>query len=221
MLLRACFIILLISLVSDAILHAAMGLGTASLHRRALIAANAEIVRAATALQQSIASRSVLPAPMPTCVASDTNGCELVATTHITLANASSTNPTPLPCPHQDCTAYAQGNDLVAEGRVTSTIGTTIAATDGTVLARRDALVAFRTLAVPPYVALVGSLDATLGAVTPNGVGDDGGAPPTSANAGTLVNVLDRNSSTGTLTPANVWVPHTQNAAPATAAWDP
>lgn len=221
MLLRSWFLILLIVLLCDAVIHAAMALGAAAVHRRALIAASTEMTRGATTLQQSIALHSAIPAPSPTCVASGANGCSLVAITQILLANPPSPVPSPLPCPKQDCTAFAQGNDVVAEGRINATISTTITATDGTVLARRSALVTFRTLSVPPYAALVGSLDATVGEIATNGAGDDGGAVPQGPALGTLIDVLDRNASTGALTPANVWLAHTQNAASVMPAWEP
>ena len=218
---RTCFLILLIACVADTIIHSTMALGSAALHRRALSAARVEIARDTASLQQSLVLRNPIPQPLPTCVASDAGGCTLSATTQIALLQAPTPSAAQSACPQSDCTAYAQGNDLVAEGRIGAIISATIATSDGAIIARRAARVTFRTLSVPPYAALVGSVDETLDAISPNGAGDDGGSAPSGGGPGTLIDVLDRNASSGALTPANVWLPHTQSATRATPLWEP
>ena len=227
MLLRAMFLLALISLLGETIVHGAGALAQSSLRFRALSAARTEIAAAISNEQASIAQaiasktdpRSVpLPSPEPTCVFSDGANCSIQAQAQLSLASAEP-SATPSACPEASCTIYLQGNDNVAEGRLAVNVFANVTASDGTVLASRSATVTFRTFNTAPYATLAGSLDATLDDIARGENGDDGGATNGSA---TLVNVeyLNASDPSATPIPGNVWRPQDQHPAAAANQWD-
>jgi hypothetical protein len=107
-----------------------------------------------------------------------------------------------------------QGNSAVSEARATFLISTVVNSASGATLARRSGTVAFRTFATPPYAAIVGGADATIGALLDGGAADDGGAPTS------LITVEYDPSDGGTNTAGNVWQPVIENPASAAPAWE-
>lgn len=225
MLLRTMFLLALIALLAETIVHGASALAQSALHFRALGAARMQFETAVAMEERAIAGAlaaggdplaAPLPSATPGCVLTEGSVCRLLAQSRYALA-AAVPGATPGACPQTACTVYLQGNDRVAEGRVAVQISTQITAPNGAILASRSAIVKFRTFHSPPYVTLAGSLDATLDGMA--GSGDDGGA---SGAAATLVNVEYVNAANPRATPvaANVWRPRVQAPAAAANAWD-
>ncbi len=227
MLLRAFFLLFLITLLSETLVHGAAALARSALHHRALDAARIELAAAISSERDTIAKAvqqgqtpQALPSAStaPMCVSSGSNGCELYAQAQIAVASASPAASPPA-CANTNCTIYLQANDSVAEGRATVNFHVSVVAANGAPLASRDATVLYRTFDTPPYATPAGSLDATLGDAVPAGAGDDGGA---TGNAATLVNVeyLNASNPSSTPIPGNVWRPRTENPPAAGNAWD-
>ena len=227
MLLRTIFLLALISLLSETVVHGAGALAQTALRFRASAAARTQIVSAVSVAENAIA-RAVasnedphsmpVPSPVPTCVASDSTGCRLSAQAQIAIPSVAP-QATPGTCPATNCTVYLQANDTIAEGRIPVNVSATVNAADGTVLATRNATVLFRTFSAAPYVALAGSLDATLDDIARQQNGDDGGA---TNGATTLVNVeyLNAEDPSATPVPGNVWRSQNEHPAAAANAWD-
>lgn len=221
MLLRTIFMLALIAIAGEAIVHAAGALARAALHQRALDAARTALAAAVSQAQATIAlaveanpgtAGVPLPAPTATCAYADANGCQLnVQTVFATPTPAAA--PAPSACPQTDCVVMLQGNTAVAEGRVTWLITTTVTASAGAQLATRSGIAAFRTYGVPPYASLAGGVDASIDALMTGGVADDAGSPAS------LITVQYAPSGGGTGRSGNVWQPVTQTSAMTAPAW--
>ncbi|HEV7179793.1 MAG TPA: hypothetical protein VGN11_07975 [Candidatus Baltobacteraceae bacterium] len=229
MLLRTMFLLALVALLSETVVHGAAAVAAAALRHRAVTAAQIQFGTAVAAAQGALSSalaagHDAQSAPMPAatraCVLLRSSTCMLVAQSAISVLppapNASST------CPNTNCTIYAQANDAVNEGRVTVSIATRVTSPTGTLLASRNAQVSFRTFDAPPYATLAGSVDSTLATIAASRTGDDGGTAATASNPGTLVNIeyVDAAAPSATPVPGNVWRPQMQNPAAAAGSWD-
>ena len=222
MLLRTIFMLALVAIAGEAIVHAPGALARAALHQRALDAARTALAAGvgeaqatiALALQANPGAAAVpLPMPLATCAYSDANGCELrVQTVFATPTPAAA--PSPASCPQTDCVVMLQGNSAVAEARITWRITATVSAPAGAQLATRSAVAAFRTYGAPPYASLAGGVDASIDALMTGGVADDAGSPSS------LITVQYAPSGGGAGTSGNVWDALTQTSATAAPAWE-
>ena len=88
MLLRAMFLLALLAVLGETIVHGAASLAQAALRARALDAARTAFVSGVHAAQTSIA-QGVVPAPIATCAFADANGCEIDVQTTIATATPS------------------------------------------------------------------------------------------------------------------------------------
>ncbi len=225
MLLRALFLIALIAILSETVLHAAASLAEATLHHRAIAAVQAQM-QTATALEQATIANAVAsggdphvvpPSPATSCVLQAQAGCAISAHSLFALVTP---GPSQSPaCEDTDCTSYVQENDAVTERRVSVRISTSASGPSGAQLASRDTTLMFRVFDTPPYATLSGSLDATLDDLATAGIGDNGGL---AAGTGTLVNVeyVDASNPSATPIPGNVWRPQMASSAAASSPWD-
>jgi hypothetical protein len=207
------FLLALLAVLGETIVHGAASLAQAALRQRALDAARIAFVNGVRAAQVSVPSGAA-PAPIATCAFADANGCEINVQTTIATATPSTASASSA-CPGTPCTVVLQGNSAVGEARASFTITSVVSAASGATLATRGAIVSFRTFATPPYAAIVGGTDATLGALLDGGTPDDAGAP------NTLIAVEYRQSGGGGTTPGNVWQPTVENPALTVPAWEP
>ena len=224
------FFVAMVGMLGETIVHGASALANAMLRHRAAAIADAQFARAVESAQGAIAgavsagsdaSKATMPSPRPTCVLATDSACAME--TASTLAVATPAPRMPGGCPQTDCTAYLQNNAVVREGRIAVDIATSVSASSGAVLANRQERVSFRTFAAPPYATLAGTLDRTVDAIAPGGVGDDGGAPGSAnGNDSTLVRVEYVNAAhpTAAPIPGNVWRADLQNPGNAPAPWD-
>jgi len=222
MLLRTMFLLALLAVLGETIVHGAASLAQAALRQRALDAARLAFVsgvRAAqTSVAQSIAANPqttsfAVPAPIATCIYAGANGCEINVQTTVALQSAAPA-PSPSTCPGTACTIVLQSNSAVSEARASYGIASIVSAASGTTLASRSGIVAFRTFATPPYASIVGGTDATLDALINGGAGDDAGA------SSTLITVEYDPSGGGSSSAGNVWQPSIESPASAAPAWD-
>lgn len=205
--LRALFVCFAIAVLSESILQAAGALAVAALARQGIAATASAFGDGAQRAQGAIAAAiaqgetppAAVPSPAPTCVLSSGSACALIATESIVLAT-----PSAAPCPSVGCAGYEQENDVVGEGRVVATIEALVSNAQGTPVAARSGTLVFRTLRVAPYAVFTGALDATLDD-DEGGAGDLGGLVPAGSSAGTLIDVVYQNASSGAVMPANVW----------------
>jgi hypothetical protein len=229
-LLRTLFLLFLFAALGETLVHGAHALAQVTLRREAAVAVHTALLRgvaeARTAIAGAIAAGAdpravspVAPAPAATCTLGSSNGCALQTTVKVSFALAPAA--TASPCASGWCTVYRQGNDEVDEGRIEAAISAESAAAGGQILASRAERIAFRTWRVAPYAALVGDLDSSVEALAPAGQGDDGGAPPSGAAPGTLIDVTYENRNTGASMPANVWQPDVQRPAAVPPPWSP
>jgi hypothetical protein len=220
-LLRVLFLAFAVALLGETLLHAAAALAIAAFHRQGTMAAQATFANAAQLAQSAIANAlasgatppATMPSPAPTCATSDGNACLMMSS--VTLTSAT---PAPSPCPSAGCDAYLQGNDAIGEGRIAVTIDAVITNAAGETIATRGGTVLFRTLRVAPYAIPVGALDATLDDL--GSAGDEGGIVPAGSGAGTLIDVVYKNASSGATMPANVWTGLAPSA-PLMRSWTP
>ncbi len=213
MLLRAMFLLALLTVLGETIVHGAASLAQAALRQRALDAARTAFVSGVRAAQASVA-HAVAPVPLATCAFADANGCEITVQTTIAAATPSAA-PAPSGCPGTPCTVILQSNSAVGEARATFVISSVVSSASGATLATRSGTVAFRTFATPPYASVVGGTDTTLGALRNGGPADDAGAPAT------LITVEYDPGGGGASTAGNVWQPLIENPASAAPAWEP
>ncbi len=211
MLLRSLFLVLFVAVLADAIVNAGAAAARAAYHRREMTALR-EGLASAVALAQQAAAGEVSPHPLSTCAYASNGGCTLRVDSDA--APSTAALPAATACPVASCTVLMQNNSAVSEGRSTFTISARVLAPNGDTLASRNATVAFRTFAQPPYATLVGSLDATLDAALTSGAGDDGGNV-----AGTLIHV--RYSGPAGDVPGDVWRPVEQRPAGNAQPWNP
>ncbi len=201
------FLAFALAVLGETLLHAAAALALAAFHRQGVSAAQAAFVNAAQLAQSTIAGAmasgatppTVMPSPAPTCAASSDDAC--LMTSSVTLTEVT---PAPSPCPSPGCGTYLQGNDAIAEGRLAVAIDAVVTNAAGETIAARGGTVVFRTFRITPYAVPVGSLDATLDDLAGN-AGDEGGIVPAGPGAGTLIDVVYQNASSGATMPANVW----------------
>lgn len=220
MLLRTLFILMLLAVLGETLLHAAHALAQASLRRQAALAARHELdaamLAARTAAADAIVAggdpRALTVTPPPSqsvCRLAGAGGsCALFGSSTIAFDPAPAS--TPSPCASGACTIYEQENDAVAEGRIGAMVTSQATAATGEVLATRTARVTFRTIAVAPYATIAGYDDA-----------DNEGAAPNGAAPGTLLDVLYENRLTGATLPGNVWRPQIERSGPLPPAWSP
>jgi len=213
MLLRTMFLLAMLVVLAETIVHGAASLAQAALRQRALDSARTAFVSGVRAAQASIA-QGVAPAPIATCAFADANGCELNVATTIAAATPAAT-PESTGCPATPCTVSLQNNSAVDEARSSFAISSVVRSASGATLAMRSGIVVFRTFATPPYAVIAGGVDATLGALLEGGAADDAGAP------NTLITVENQPSGGGVATTANVWQPLVENPVPASPAWEP
>ncbi len=217
MLIRAMVLIVFVAVLSETIVYGAAALARMTFHARehaAVRAAFSDAVRSA----QSAAAGGPIPQPSATCAYATSAGCAITVRTTISV-------PTPVPgstpssCPNGECTVYTQNNSHVAESRASYAVTAQVLASNGDVMMTRGGIVAFRTFATPPYAALIGSLDATLDAITNGGVSDDAGSAST-ANS-TLIHVeYQQSGAPATPVPADVWRALEEHPATAAPSWD-
>ncbi len=222
MLLRTVFLLALLAVLGETIVHGAASLAQAALRQRALDAARLAFVSGVRAAQNSVAqsiasnpqtSSFAAPAPTATCAYADANGCEInVQTTFATQTAAPA--PSPTSCPGTACTIVLQSNSAVSEARASFAIASVVSAASGATLASRSGVVAFRTFATSPYTSIVGGTDTSLNGLINGGAGDDAGA------ANTLITVVYDPSAGGSSTAGNVWQPIIESPASAAPAWD-
>ncbi len=210
MLLRTMFLVALLVIVAETIVHGAAALAQVALYQRALDAARTAFVSGVHAAQAAVVAGTT-PAPVASCAYADTHGCEIDVQTTFTV-------PTPgaaaTSCPGTACTIVLQGNSAVGEARKAFVISSTVSAASGAILAARAGTVTFRTFATAPYAAVVGSADGTLDALMNGGTGDDAGA------ANTLITVEYDLGGGGGATSGNVWQPVVESPASAAPAWE-
>jgi hypothetical protein len=212
MLLRTMFLVALLAVIAETIVHGAASLAHVALQQRAVDVARAAFVSGIKAAQ-GVAAQGGIPAPIATCAYADANGCAIdVQTTFATPTPA--TAPAPSACPGTPCTVVMQANSSVSEGRAAYIISSMVSAANGTPLASRTGVVTFRTFATAPYASVVGSTDATLDALMNGGTADDGGA------ANSLITVEYDSSAGGSVTSGNVWQPIVESPASAAPAWE-
>ena len=222
MLLRTMFLLALLAVLGETIVHGAASLAQAALRQRALDAARLAFVSGVRAAQSSVAqsiaanpqtSTFAVPSPIATCAYADANGCEInVHTTFV--AQSAAPAPSPSLCPGTACTIVLQSSSAVSEARASIGIASVVSAASGATLASRSGVVAFRTFATPPYASIVGGTDATLDALINGGPGDDAGS------ANTLIKVEYDPSGGGASTAGNVWQPVFESPTSAAPAWD-
>lgn len=222
MLLRTVFLLALLAVLGETIVHGAASLAQSALRQRALDAARVAFVSGVRAAQASVAqsvaanpqtSSFAAPAPIATCAYADANGCEINVQTSFAAPSAAP-SPSPSSCPGTACTIVLQSNSTVSEARASFVIASVVSAASGATLASRSGVVAFRTFAAPPYASIVGGTDATLDALINGGAGDDAGA------SNTLITVEYNASGGGSSTAGNVWQPVIESPASAAPAWD-
>jgi Tfp pilus assembly protein PilV len=223
MLLRTVFLLALLAVLGETIVHGAASFAQAALAQRALDAARVAFVSGMRTAQTSIAqtlaanpqtSIFAAPAPIATCAYADTSGCEIEVQTTFA-ARSAAPAPSPSSCPATACTIVLQSNSAVSEARASFVVSSVVvSAASGATLASRSGIIAFRTFATPPYASIVGGTDATLDALINGGAGDDAGAP------NTLIAVEYDASGGGSSTAGNVWLPVIENPASAAPAWD-
>jgi hypothetical protein len=222
MLLRTVFLLALLAVLGETIVHGAASLAQAALRQRALDAARLAFVSGVRTAQASVAqsiaanpqtSNFVAPAPIATCAYADANGCQINVQTNFAVQSAVPA-PSPSACPGTACTIVLQSNSAVSESRASFAIASIVSAASGATLASRNGIVAFRTFATPPYASIVGGTDATLDALINGGAGDDAGS------FNTLITVEYDPSAGGSSTAGNVWQPIIESPASAAPAWD-
>ena len=222
MLLRTIFLLTLLAVLGETIVHGAASLAQAALAQRALDAARVAFVSGVRTAQTSIAqtlaanpqtSTFMAPAPIATCAYADTSGCEIEVQTTFAAPSAAPA-PSPSSCPSNACTIELQSNSAVSEARAAFVISSVVSAASGATLASRSGMIAFRTFATPPYASIVGGTDATLDALINGGAGDDAGAP------NTLISVEYDAGGGGSGTAGNVWQAVIESPASAAPAWD-
>lgn len=221
MLLRAIFILALLTIVGETIVHGAGALAATALHHRALDAARTALVSGVRTAQSSVAETIAanpsatafpVPAPTATCAYADGGGCELLVATSFASASATAT---PAACAQNGCTVMLQRNSAVSEARASFTIVTTVSAPGGAQLAARSGVAAFRTFALPPYASLVGGVDASVDALMNAGAADDAGS------ASSLITVQYAPAGGGAESSGNVWQPLDESGSTAAPPWDP
>ncbi len=212
MLLRTMFLLALLAVVGETIVHGAASLAQVALRQRALDVARTAFVSGVHAAQAAVVQGRT-PAPTATCAYADVDGCEIdVQTTFATPTPAAA--PTPSACPGTSCTVVLQANSAVGEARASFIISSVVSAASGAQLASRIGMVTFRTFATAPYASIAGSTDGTLDALMNGGTGDDAGA------ANTLITVEYDLSDGGGATAGNVWHPVIESPASAAPAWE-
>ncbi|HEX8805884.1 MAG TPA: hypothetical protein VF741_03000 [Candidatus Aquilonibacter sp.] len=214
MLLRTMFLLALIAVVAETIVHGAASLAQVALRERALDAARTAFVTGIHTAQAAAAA-GLTPAPLATCAYADANGCEInVQTTFATPTPVGA--PTPTACPSTACTVMLQANSAVEESRSTLFIASNVSAASGAQLASRTGMVTFRTFttATGSDASIVGSTDGTLDALVNVGTGDDAGA------SNTLITVEYDKRGGGGATIGNVWQPIVESPASAAPAWE-
>jgi hypothetical protein len=225
MLLRTLVLLAFIAALADTLLQGAAALARASLHERAVAASREGFISGLQRAQQWLAenmesqtapSTVAVPSPYATCTIAGDATCAMTVTTTISTP-APTVAPTSSTCPGTDCVVYLQNNAAIVESRFRVHVSSTVTGASGDVYATRDDDVTFRTYLAPPYASLAGSIDDTIGAVVPNGNGDDGGA---SSGTPTLVNVeYVQPGSNASPLPGNVWQAQAQHSAPTAPAW--
>lgn len=222
MLLRTIFVLALVAVLAEAIVHAAAALAMQALHQRALQTARSAFITAEQNAQATIAqtlagdpsaSSFPLPSPMATCVYADSNGCEIDARTSFSSPAPAAFSPG-APCPQTNCAILLQANSAVDEGRVRVLIATTIDAANGAQLATRSGIATFRTFGVAPYATLAGSVDASADALMNGGSADDAGA------AASLITVQYAPSGGGAGIAGNVWQSANEASPTSAPAWE-
>jgi len=201
------FVLAMLAVLGETLVHGAASLARVALHQRALDAARLAFVSGTRAAQSALA-RGETPTPTATCAYADAAGCEIAVQTTFALPAAAAT---PGTCPGTPCVVELQSNSAVDEGRAAYVISTTVMAANGAPLASRSGVVAFRTFATAPYAAIVGGADGTLGENAP---GDDAGS------ANTLITVEYDLRGGASATAGNVWQPLVESPASAAPAWD-
>ena len=206
------FLLALLAVVGETLVHGAASLAQAALRQRALDTARTAFVSGVRAAQ-TVAAQGGIPAPIATCAYAEANGCEInVQTTFATPTPAAV--PSPTACPGTACTVVLQSNTAVSESRATYIISSVVSAANGSPLASRIGMVTFRTFATAPYASIVGSTDGTVDALMNGGTADDAGA------ASSLITVEYDLRGGGAATTGNVWQPVVESPASAAPAWE-
>jgi len=210
-------LIAFVAVVGETVVYGAAALARMSFHAREQAAIRGAVLDAIRQAQSTAAGVPV-PQPSATCAYATNDGCSITVKTTVAIATP---NPgsTPPSCASAACSVYMQNNSHVGESRASYAVTAQLLAADGGVMATRSGLVAFRTFATAPYAALVGSVDATLDAITNGGAGDDGGSA--SQTNATLIHVdYQQQGNPATHTPADVWRTLDEHPATAAPSWD-
>jgi hypothetical protein len=236
---NAAFFSMLVTLLTLAALTSGIAMTRMTIHRLSEDALAAGYQRAADALRQTLQTRlqngpMTLPLPTvapiaPACAQSPGTCYQTAATVTLRTLAASAASCDPA---LSNCARNVETNPYVGEQRLAARITVTVSAPDGTVLAARSTDNAVRTLQVPPYVILTGSVDGTFDGTGAAAAGDDGGTLPATPNPcgtaplgssdDTVVRVAYRNVQSNACSDGSVW----QNApydapGPAPAGWSP
>lgn len=214
MLARTAAVVAFVVALAIALLHACALSARARVHRVAAGAAAESFDRALASVQMQIAGeiaagadpRSLppaMPSPAPSCASVRPDGtCALTVTVAIA---STTTQPIPATTAGDDCTATCahnlQGNDAVAEGRLSVRVTARASGSNGTVFASRDRFAIFRTTRTEPYASVIGMRDASgEGVAIGTSEGEDAGTP-----AFTTVDVRYVNAATGASMAGNAW----------------
>lgn len=240
MLAGALAYVALIALVAATILSAGMAMTRMTIERMTQPYFSSGYQRAATSLQQTVASdmqRGGVPnpapafTPIPAACANST--CTYLTAETITLTQAAPATPGPACDVSQtNCAPNVQTNGYVAEGRLTAQITITVLDAQGDSLAARTGTVVLRTFDSPPYAAIAGSRDGIFDDVlNAASAGDDGGAPPATPNPcaapgssisdDTAVRVEYRNKDTNACTDGSAWADSSYSARSESSGWSP
>ncbi|MDQ2872394.1 MAG: hypothetical protein M3R35_04615 [Candidatus Eremiobacteraeota bacterium] len=236
---NALFVIAIISLTVTSVLTAGLAMTRASIARTAQNYLAAGYERSALATRDTIAgalrsgaidARALAPLPVlvpaPRACANAASPCSFFTDARATFINTVDVAPVSVTGPPCDgtttnCGANLESNTAVNEGRIAARITVDVTAPDGTLLATRTKTAIFRTFAVPPYVTIAGSRDATFEAGNAS-EGDDGGLMPQSSADETVVRVRYHNDATGAVSDGSRWQQQGwSNGSAATGTWSP
>jgi len=185
-LLRALFFAAIAAAIAQSFAALALTLARTEALHAARGAARDALGAAPLTVQQVVASRIALGGdplaaipPIVSCTALGALPCALRATTSIALRPSGAG-------------AILQNNAIVAEARIDVSLRSVVTDSAGRAVVVANRLALLRTFAEPPYASYEGDAESA-------------GIAPSSAAAGTLVDVIYRNLKSGASIPGNVW----------------
>lgn len=192
MLLRAFFLIFILSLLTLTMLATTLFLGKAVLYERALAYVPAAYQTGLASIAQSFAAGngSYVPAPATplTCVSHDTP-CTFYASETIVLP--AQTAPAATRACDATLTNCAENmqEQVIGEGRIGLQVNASIYDAAQSLIVRRAKFVTVRTFGVAPYFAVIGERDGTVGERGTSPEGENAGLPASAAQADTQIKV--------------------------------